>query len=198
VQITLNLATRPYFDLRPLLKQLRIAMTALAIIAITLAATLYFSRKHTISAYARSHSLDKTVAQLNAEMQGYESMMSEPVNAKVVDQTEGLNQLFDDKSFSWTAVMQDLETVLPAEVQITTIEPVRTKDGIVNLRLHVAGPRDQTIQLIENLERSKRFGLPRILGESVGGDNALNQKPQPLKASSMEDFDLVTDYNPEL
>ncbi len=31
--------------------------------------------------------------------------------------------LFAEKSFSWTSVMMDLERVLPAGVQVTSIEP---------------------------------------------------------------------------
>ena len=38
-------------------------------------------------------------------------------------QAEFLNQLFDEKAFSWTLAMEAMETVLPAGVQVTAIEP---------------------------------------------------------------------------
>ena len=43
--------------------------------------------------------------------------------------------------------MEDLETVLPSGVQVTTLEPIRDKDGHITLRLRVLGPRDRSIQL---------------------------------------------------
>ena len=43
-----------------------------------------------------------------------------------------LNQLLLRKSFSWTAVMMDLENVLPTGVQVTAIEPQVTADGDVD------------------------------------------------------------------
>ena len=36
-----------------------------------------------------------------------------------------LNQLFDEKTFSWTLAMEDLETVLPGGVQVATLDPTR-------------------------------------------------------------------------
>ena len=59
---------------------------------------------------------------------------------------ENLNQLFDEKAFSWTLAMEDLETVLPGGVQVTTLEPTRDKDGHITLQLRVLGPRDLSIQ----------------------------------------------------
>ena len=79
-------------------------------------------------------------------------------------QAENLNQLFDEKAFSWTLAMEDLETVLPGGVQVTTLEPVRDKDGHITLHLRVLGPRDRAIELVQNLEHSKRFLQPADRG----------------------------------
>ena len=65
--------------------------------------------------------------------------MRQPANAAVLDRAHFLNALFLRKSFSWTAVMMDLETVLPTGVQVTAIEPAVTADGDVIIRLRVAG-----------------------------------------------------------
>jgi len=35
------------------------------------------------------------------------------------------------------------------------------------LHLHVIGPRDRAVELVRNLEHSKRFLLPRIVGENA-------------------------------
>ncbi len=42
-------------------------------------------------------------------------------------QAQALNKLFEEKTFSWTLAMEDLETVLPGGVMVSTIEPIRDK-----------------------------------------------------------------------
>ena len=55
--------------------------------------------------------------------------MREPDNAQLLAQAATLNQLFDEKAFSWTLAMEDLETVLPGGVQVASLEPRATKTG---------------------------------------------------------------------
>jgi len=195
MKITLNLASRPFTDLTEVYKGLRIAMGVLLLVAALLGLILHFVLQRDQRAYDRAHLLDKTTADLAKERQGYETMMQQPANAKVVDETDALNDLFDEKAFSWTLVMKDLETVLPGPVQITTIEPVRTKDGHVILHLRALGPRAQTIRLVENMEHSDRFRLPRIVGESPESNAGANGQLQNVSAANAEDLDLLTDYN---
>jgi type IV pilus assembly protein PilN len=194
MKITLNLASRPFTDLTDVFKHLRIAMGVLALVALSLGLILHFVLKRDQRAYERAHLLDDAVASMANERQGYESMMQQPANAKVLDETDALNELFDEKAFSWTLVMKDLETVLPGPVQVTAIEPVRTKDGQVILHLRVLGPRNQNILLVENMEHSSRFHRPRIVDESPESNGATG-KLQPASATSAEDLDLLTDYN---
>ncbi len=78
--------------------------------------------------------------------------------------------------------MEDLETVLPGGVQVSTIEPVRAKDGHITLHLRVIGPRDRAVELVRNLEHSKRFLLPRIVGENAESPGGPNQRLEPVSA----------------
>ena len=89
--------------------------------------------------------------------------MQQPQNMAVLERSQFLNALFARKSFSWTSVMMDLETVLPAGVQVTSIEPTITKEGDVNIRLRVSGDRDRAVQLVRNLETSQRFLSPQAV-----------------------------------
>jgi type IV pilus assembly protein PilN len=193
MKITLNLASRPFTDLTEVFKGLRKAMAVLALVAVALGLVLYYVQRGEKRAFDRAHLLDGDVAAMAKERQGYETMMQQPANAKVLAQTDALNDLFDEKAFSWTLVMKDLETVLPGPVQITTIEPVRTKDGNVILHLRVQGPRVETIRLVENMEHSDRFRLPRIMNESPESDAGSSGKL--VSAGNAEDLDLLTDYN---
>jgi type IV pilus assembly protein PilN len=195
MKITLNLASRPFADQTDVYKRLRVAMGILALAAIALGLLLHFVMQQDQRAYQRAHLIDDALTQMGSERQGYEALMQQPANAKVLLQTEALNTLFDEKAFSWTLVMKDLETVLPDPVQVTEIEPVRTKDGQVILHLRVLGPRDQNILLVENMEHSNRFLRPRIVGENPEDNNQLTGRLQTVSANSVEDLDLLTDYN---
>jgi type IV pilus assembly protein PilN len=196
MRITLNLASRPFADLGPAIKRLRIAMAVLAVCAIGLGLALHAIHERAEQARARDHSLDGQIAHIAHERQTYQELMRQPANAQLLDQVGMLNRLFDEKAFSWTLAMEDLETVLPGGVQVSSIEPVRAKDGRITLHLHVIGPRDRAVELVRNLEHSRRFLLPRIVGENAESTGGPNERLVPVSASNRVDFDLLADYNP--
>jgi type IV pilus assembly protein PilN len=198
MRITLNLATRPFADLGPAIKRLRIAMAFLAVAAIGLVLGLRAFDKKAEDARARERSLDSQIARITQERQGYQDLMSLPANAQLLKQAEALNKLFDNKAFSWTLAMEDLETVLPGGVQVATLDPIRdAKTGVITLHLRVIGPRDRAIELVRNLEHSKRFLLPRVVSENSEAAGGPNERVlTPVSASNRVDFDLLADYNP--
>lgn len=196
MRIAINLATRPFTDLGPVLKRLRIAMGVLVLAAIALWFGIRGLHGEAEKARARDHSLDGQIAQVNKERAGYQALMRQPENASTLAQAERLNQLFDEKAFSWTLAMEDLETVLPGGVQVTTIEPSRDKQGHITLRLRVLGPRDRAIELVQNLEHSKRFLSPRIVGESSESTGGPGERMEPVSASNRVNFDVLAEYSP--
>jgi type IV pilus assembly protein PilN len=196
MRITLNLATRPFADLGPAIKRLRIAMAVLVVLAIGLGLGLRAFHQKAEEARARDHSLDGQIARINQERQGYQDLMRQPANAQLLLQAEALNRLIEEKTFSWTLAMEDLETVLPGGVQVSTIEPVRAKDGHIILNLHVIGPRDRAVELVRNLEHSKRFLMPRIVGENSETTGGPGEKLQAVSASNRVNFELRAEYNP--
>jgi type IV pilus assembly protein PilN len=197
MRITLNLATRPFADVGPAMKRLRIAMAVLAVIAIGLGLGLRAFHQKAEEARARDHSLDGQIARITQERQSYQAMMQQPANAELLKQSIALNQLFNEKAFSWTLAMEDLETVLPGRVQVLTLEPVPDKEGHVILHLRVAGPRDLDIELIRNLEHSHRFLSPRIVGETpVETTGRPGEVLAPVSISSPDNFDVLAEYNP--
>jgi type IV pilus assembly protein PilN len=115
----------------------------------------------------------------------------------VLDHAATLNRLFDEKAFSWTLAMEDLETVLPGGVQVMTLEPLRDKkDGHITLRMRVVGPRDKAVELVQNLERSRRFVAPRITSETLEAVGTGSQQLEPVSPTNRVTFDLLADYSP--
>lgn len=195
MRVAINLASRPYADIAPAIKGLRRAMGVLALVAVALLVGLHFVHDKAEAARARERALDDQIATIRQEQGRYQAMMRQHDNALTLTQSENLNRLFDEKSFSWTLTMEDLETVLPAGVQVMTLEPT-VKAGQISVRLRVVGPRDKDIDLVRNLEHSRHFLLPRIVGESAESTGGANQRPEPISASNRVDFDVLADYNP--
>jgi type IV pilus assembly protein PilN len=196
MRININLATRPFADQGPAIKRLRIGMGVLALVLVGLGFGLRAVHHKADQARQRERSLDTQIARITQERQGYQNLMDRPDNAQLLQQAAALNRLFDEKAFSWTLAMENLETVLPGGVQVSTLEPTRAKDGQITLHLRVVGPRDRTVDLVRNLEHSRRFLLPRIVGETSESSNSPNQRLEPVSATNRFTFDVLADYNP--
>lgn len=197
MRINLNLASRPYVELHPLYLRLRWAMGLLLVLALPLFLWMRVEERHAAEASSRRLQLNSQIQKLHNEQQSFRTQMQQPQNAAVLDESEFLNQMFARKSFSWTAVMMDLETVLPSGVQVTNLEPSILPDGQVSIRMRVNGPRDRAVLLVKNLEHSRRFLLPRVAGETSESQAAGGQAIlRPVSASSDVNFDILAEYNP--
>jgi type IV pilus assembly protein PilN len=204
MRITVNLATRPFVELRPFFLRLRIFMAVLAVVGVGALVATHMMQKRLDIAAAQLNAVHAKVVAAQQEKQGNERRMREPANAAVLTRAHFLNALFLRKSFSWTAVMMDLETVLPSGVQVTSIEPEPTSDGDVMIRLRVSGDRDRAVQLVRNLERSKRFLAPRLTGEATQAKEASSQSNNAAaNAASANngpppgvEFEILANYNP--
>ncbi|MDE3199964.1 MAG: PilN domain-containing protein [Acidobacteriota bacterium] len=196
MRIGINLATRPFTDIGPILKRLRIGMSILALVAIALGFGLHALHQKAEEARARQQVVENQIVSVNHERQNAEAMMRKPENAQVLDEAQNLNQLFDVKGFSWTLAMEDLETTLPGGVQVTTLEPARDKNGNITVKLRVLGPREKDIAFVQNLEHSHHFLSPRIVGESSENSDSAGQRYTQVSASNRVNFEIQADYNP--
>jgi type IV pilus assembly protein PilN len=109
MRVTVNLATRPFADLGPILKRLRIAMAVLALLAIGFGLGVRAFDSKAEEARANERAIDASIAKVNQEQAGYKATLQLPDNAQVVGQVDAVNRLIDEKAFSWTLAMEDLE-----------------------------------------------------------------------------------------
>jgi type IV pilus assembly protein PilN len=196
MRISVNLANRPFVELRPLFARLRLAMAVLALLAIGLGFALHSLNAKAAVARARMDALKAETHQYQHERQVNEARMHQPQNMAVLERSQFLNALFAWKSFSWTAVMMDLEKVLPTGVQVTSIEPAITKEGDVTIRLRVSGDRERAVQLVRNLETSQRFLLPRLSSEQAQTQEANRSVNAPVTMPGAVQFEILSGYNP--
>lgn len=196
MRITLNLASHPFFELRPLFLRLRVLAAALVGLAILLFILLQSAEYKAAKAAAAVHRWTVATDKLQQEWQRDQLLMREPVNAATLDRSEFLNQQFTLKSFSWTTALMDLELVLPQGVQVVSIDPRMTKEGLVAVRLRVSGPRDKAVQLVSNLEKSPHFLNPRVVGETaeVQGQGRAGYRPT-MSASTDVNVDILAEFN---
>lgn len=210
MRVSVNLASRPFVELRPLFAKLRLAIGLLTLVSVGLMFWLHALNERTRIASIEMNQLKAQTAEYNAERARNEARMMQPQNKAVLDRSIFLNELFARKSFSWTATMMDLERVLPYGVQVTSIDPVITKEGDVQIRLRVSGDRDRTIQLVRNLEHSQRFIEPRLAAESQQKDKEKGATGQTTGQVGVQpgvlpvsqpigngvEFDILSGYRP--
>ncbi len=198
MRITLNLASRPYVELRPLYNRLRLWMLILALAGAFLGYQLHMEQSSAAAATAHVESLHRQIRALEEQQQNYRALMAEPKDAATLKESDFLNSLFRRKAFSWTATMEDLETVLPSGVQVVSLEPIVRPNGQVIIRLRVLGPRDRGVDLIRNLENSRYFASPRLASESLATQASDNNNSNAVNASmpSYVNFDILADYRP--
>jgi type IV pilus assembly protein PilN len=197
MRISVNLATRPFVELRPFFLRLRLLMGLLVVVGAGAVVGAHFLQKQVDQAQAQMDVYSTRTLVAQQEKQANERRMRQPANAEVLDRAHFLNALFLRKSFSWTAVMMDLERVLPIGVQVTSIEPQISADGDVVIRLRVSGDRDKTVQLVRNLEGSRRFLHPRLTGESQQAkEGGAQGNPAAANTPAGVEFEILANYNP--
>jgi type IV pilus assembly protein PilN len=196
MRITLNLASRPFFELRPVLLRLRALAGVLAVLALVLFLLLRQAEVKADRAEAVAHKWTVATDQLQREWQQDQALMKEPGNAATLNRSDFLNQIFLRKSFSWTTAMMDLERVLPLGVQVTSIDPQMTKEGRVMMRLRVNGPRDKVVTLVSNLEKSPHFIQPFVAGETadIQGQGQAGFRPTMSETTDVN-VDIVAGFN---
>jgi type IV pilus assembly protein PilN len=204
MRISINLASKPFVELRPLFAQLRLAMGGLAVLAVLLSVGVHVYAIQAKQANAAMSALKAQTLAVQEKTAANERRMRQPENQGVLARSQFLNTLFARKAFSWTGVMMDLERVVPPGVQVTSIDPEISKQGVVTIHLRVTGDRDRAIQLVRNLEVSKRFVDPRLGGEqaltsekakAIGAGGGNYQNVSADMAGTGVEFEILSGYN---
>ena len=152
-----NLSTRPFYNERAV--HLLIALAAVLLVALTswnVVSVLRLSRENT--------DLQTRISRDQAEAEQLQKMAGE-IRRKV-DQAElrrvvaaarEANGLIDQRTFSWTAFFNRLESTMPPDVMLTSVRPL-VKEGVTRVTMQVLGRRAEDIdEFIEKLEATGAF-----------------------------------------
>ena len=152
-----NLATRPFYNER--LVHWLIGGAAVLVVAFTafnVSEYLRLSgRQGGLAAdAARDEAMARTLTARAAEARGRIDAKS---LARISAQAAEANAIIDARTFSWTALFDDIEATLPPTVMLTAITPSIGPDG-ATVRLAVMGRTVEGIDtFIERLEATTRF-----------------------------------------
>lgn len=166
MRFNINLASQPYEDSRQFWTYWG---TGLALLAMVSALLVFLAATGFVDASRDRQQISKLkteLAEFDQERNQAEAMLNQPQNRMIRDQSHFLNNLFQQKAFSWTLAFEQLEQVMPAHLHVISIHPDISEDNNLELKLIVGGDtREQALDLVRKMEGSKHFKQTRIDAE---------------------------------
>lgn len=164
--IRLNLATRP-------LRNRRFYRTAFAgsvlVLAGLAALSLFLFVKYGLAhrkARAEVSDLQARIARAGGETSKFQSTTAAAANADK-EKVDLVNTVIMRKTFSWTALLSELEGALPESSYITSLAPNFAGESAVDLRIRVISrDLDDLLALVDRL-KERKFTRIRVDGEST-------------------------------
>lgn len=181
--IHLNLAARPFRDYRPVYAVV-VAMSLLtAFLMLNNIETYYRYIRETESTRAKI-AAHESQAQQERTAQKAALQRLEGLDLKRLDQkTRFVNAKLAERAFSWSALLDELESVLADDVRLVTISPTFGDEGTIRLALQFQSKSaDGMITTINRMHADPQF-----------------RNPFPSREASMPEgytFDLTAEYLP--
>jgi type IV pilus assembly protein PilN len=187
MRLGLNLATRPYRDVRQFLLTWGSGAAVLALV--TLALGLY-----AVHAWRQSRSMREQISQVGSEIDKLDreraagiALLNQPQNRAVASQAAFLNGLIARRSFSLTRLFMELERIMPPRLHVLSVAPSLNKQNQIEIHMLVGGDsREQAVELVERLEDSPAFRQAELRAESFGA----------LSGGDRVQFDIASLYVP--
>lgn len=131
----LNLAARPYRDYRPVYAVVVVISLLIAFLMLNNIDTYYRYVRDTKATYQKIATLGgQAEAERNRAQQADAQLRG--INLAALDQdTRFINARLAERAFSWSELLDRLESVLPDDVRIRSIAPSFSKNGLVHLEL---------------------------------------------------------------
>ena len=153
-----NLSTRPFYNERGVHALLAVgAVIVLALTLFNVFEIVVLSRRQ--SALGSQATASETRAR---ELRARAVQLRQGLDTKKLEAISGAareaNEIIGQRLFSWTELLNRLETTLPEEVRITSMRPRVEPDGTITVLMSVTGRRVEDInRFFENLERTGAF-----------------------------------------
>ncbi len=153
-----NLSTRPFYNERAVHVGLGlVALVVLALTVVNIVEVVRLSRQNTVlSATMRDdrRAADDLARKARQTRQG----INQDELDVIVAAAREANALIDGRTFSWTALFNQIESTLPPEVMLTSVRPTIAEGG-TKITLIALGRR--TVDLDEFIEKLEATGALR-------------------------------------
>jgi type IV pilus assembly protein PilN len=172
IRIDANLASRPFVNHR------KFYMISGGLLALLLTIS-YWNFTRYQSTRARRGEVNERLSRdrarfeaLGREQEKVLARLQTPETTEFLDTLEHVNQLIRRRTFSWTQLLNDLERLTPANLQIVTIKPqIANKGIIIEIVANGRSSRDN-VQFVSNLESSGKFYDVSPLHEEISKNPA--------------------------
>jgi Tfp pilus assembly protein PilN len=184
--IHLNLAARPYRDYRPVYAVVVALSLLIAFLMLNNIDTYYRYVSETKTTRAKIAQLDRQADTEQARAQASDALVRNIDTAALDEDARFINNRLAQRAFSWSELLDRLESVLPSDVRIKTISPSFDKSGMVHLELACdAKDTNGTIETINRFNRDPHFANPFPHNESQSTGNTFI-------------FSIAVDYKPSM
>jgi hypothetical protein len=157
MKLRLNLASAPQANHRPFVAATTL-VGALGLVALALLShAAYTSWQSNRELRADTARWEAQIRVDRRKQQQLRSYFHSAAVKEVLDRSNFLNSLIDERSFPWTRIFMDLEKTLPPGVRVVSISP-QLVNGRAEVDLEIGSSTDEgTIRFLQAIEKSKMF-----------------------------------------
>lgn len=169
-----NISTRPFYNDR--LIQAALAAVLVLVLAVTAFNAIRYVRltgaERTLGANAAE--AEANAARLRSEAAALVGRIDAKELAAVAAEARRANALIGQRTFSWTSLLAQFETLLPDDVRITSVRPRLEQDGTFVVGLAVKARRVEDLDaFIEALESKGSFRNVLPVEEQTADDGLI-------------------------
>ena len=157
MRLRTNLATRPFYNVRAV--HVLLVATAVVVIGLSLfnVARLWQLTSSQRTLGARASQAESDALRLRLEAERIRTQIDQKELESVAAAAREANTIIDRRAFSWTALLTLLESALPNDVRITTVQP-RPEKGAIRVGLIAEAHRAEDVAaFIDALEKTGAF-----------------------------------------
>ncbi len=161
MRININLASHPYEDAGDFYRRWGTALGVLVLLTLGLTGLVVHEWMSTHSISKQIAGIRKQINDLDDQKNREQAILNRSENRGTRDRSAFVNQLIAIKSFSWTQVLADMETLMPTRLHIVSIQPELDKESQLQVKIMAAGDSwEKGVELLKNLEKSRYFRKP--------------------------------------
>jgi type IV pilus assembly protein PilN len=183
--IHLNLAARPYRDYRPVYAVVVVLSLLTAFLMLNNVETYYRYVHETQATRAKIAQVEEQTRLEAQREQAARNRLKGLDLARLDDQTRFINAKLAERAFSWSRLLDELESILADDVRLVSVSPSFAEDGRIALSLSFqAKSADGMITTINRMNADPQFAdaFPSTESQDDAG---------------IFSFNLTASYNPE-